>query len=140
MDFECDGCLNCDANQRGLFFVYLWVIWTERNNLLWNDGFFSAVNAVQWATKFVDDYQKVQLQGGTLKRQGGAKWRNPPSGRLKINFDGSYRAEVGDGGIGVIIRGSDGEFIAARTRYFPHVQSAYHMEAVACLEAFGFAE
>ena len=107
-----------DEPQRGMFFVYLWVIWTERNNLVWKDGFFSSVNAVQWAAKLMEDYHKAKPPSVKQKRQGEVKWQCSPSGCLKVNFDGSYRADHDDGGVGVVIRDSNGQCVAARAKYF----------------------
>lgn len=37
----------------------------------------------------------------------------PPSGRLKINVDGSFLDKTARGGVGVVIRDADGECVAA---------------------------
>ncbi|XP_024161206.1 uncharacterized protein LOC112168311 [Rosa chinensis] len=67
-----------------------------------------------------------------VARREKSKWRNPPSGQLKVNVDGSYRAEFGDGGVGVVIRDENGMCLVALAHYFPHASSALHMEAEAC--------
>ncbi|XP_062005922.1 uncharacterized protein LOC133723110 [Rosa rugosa] len=51
---------------------------------------------------------------------------------MRINVDGSYRPDFGDGGIGVVIQDEHGMCQAAMARYFPHVLSVFHMEAEAC--------
>ncbi|XP_061993749.1 uncharacterized protein LOC133711661 [Rosa rugosa] len=121
-----------DGNQRCAFFMALWVIWSERNNVLWNESFFCASNAAQWASKFLEEYQQFHVHGNAKGRREKTKWQNPPSGRLKVNVDGSYRADYGDGGVGVVIRDENGMCLAALARYFPHASSSLHMEAEAC--------
>ncbi|XP_061993525.1 uncharacterized protein LOC133711410 [Rosa rugosa] len=93
------------------------------------NGVFNATNAAEWAVKFLHDYQQVHPIGQSKSRRATAKWRNPPSGRLKVNVDGSYRPEFGDGGIGIVVRDDHGTCVAAMARYFPKVLSAFHMEA-----------
>ncbi|XP_024179050.1 uncharacterized protein LOC112185076 [Rosa chinensis] len=110
----------------------LWVIWFERNNVLWNGNFFCASNAAQWASKFLEEYQQLHVHGNAKGRREKTKWQNPPSGRLKVNVDGSYRADHGDGGVGVMMRDENGMCLSALVRYFPHASSALHMEAEAC--------
>ncbi|XP_024178113.1 uncharacterized protein LOC112184048 [Rosa chinensis] len=121
-----------DGNQRCAFFMALWVIWSERNNVLWNKSFFCASNAAQWASKFLEEYQQFHVHGNAQGRREKTKWQNPPSGRLKVNVDGSYRADYGDGGVGVVIRDENGMCLPALARHFPHASSALHMEAEAC--------
>ncbi|XP_024172036.1 uncharacterized protein LOC112178052 [Rosa chinensis] len=122
--------LNWD--QRCLFFMAFWVIWSKRNNVLWKGSFFCASNAAQWVVKLLEDYQSVHITGGTKARREKTKWQNPPSGRLKVNVGGSYRADHGDGGVGVVIHDAYGVCVPALARYFPHASSALHMEAEAC--------
>ncbi|XP_024190430.1 uncharacterized protein LOC112194420 [Rosa chinensis] len=114
------------------FFMYLWVIWMERNTVIWKGTCFIACIAGQWASQLLLDYQKLHMAGLTKKTRIKAKWQLPPTGRLKINVDGSYRPEFGDGGIGIVVRDEDGICIATMAHYFPHVISATHMEAEAC--------
>ena len=66
------------------------------------------------------------------KQRAPTYWKVPPSGRLKINIDGAFKAESGQGGIGVVVRNENGECIAALARHFPFSGSALHMEAEAC--------
>ena len=58
-------------------------------------------------------------------------WEKPPTGKLLINVDGSFREQCGDGGTGVVIRDSDGSFIAGSYTYREHVVDAPMAEAMA---------
>ena len=59
------------------------------------------------------------------------KWKFPPTGRLKVNVDGSFHANTGRGGLGVVVRNDRGICIAALAKFIPHAKSALHMEAMA---------
>lgn len=63
-----------------------------------------------------------------LLRFGGA----PPSGKIKINVNGTFQSENDQGGIGVIVRNENGVCMVALSRHIPYANSAIHMEAEAC--------
>ncbi|XP_062028619.1 uncharacterized protein LOC133744542 [Rosa rugosa] len=93
------------------------------------NGFLNAPNVTEWGVKYLHDYQQVHLHVKIKNRRAGAKWKNPPSGTLKVNVDGSYRSELGDSGIGVVVCDEQGTCLAVMARYFPKVLSTFHMEA-----------
>ncbi|KAM5552963.1 hypothetical protein ABKV19_025282 [Rosa sericea] len=49
-------------------------------------------------------------------------------GRLKLNTDGAFLSDTGQGGVGAVIRNEDGLCLAAIARPFSHVRSAFQME------------
>ena len=63
------------------------------------------------------------------------KWGRPPEDHVKVNFDGSFNANSGDGGWGYIIRDHAGNFIAAGAGKIRNLGSALQSEATACLAA-----
>lgn len=120
-------CSNTD-----LFFMCLWVVWGERNKTIWDGTPFNPLFSASSATKFHDDYQKFHPPKIKNKKRPAAKWDPPPTGRLKVNFDGSFRPDSLIGGIGVIAQDEKGLCVAAFHRSIPHASSAIHMEAEAC--------
>ncbi|PRQ57087.1 putative ribonuclease H-like domain, reverse transcriptase zinc-binding domain-containing protein [Rosa chinensis] len=120
------------VDQRDYFFMGLWAIWTERNNILWKGVSFQPMNLVQWTSSLLEDYQKYHPKAVKKKGRPKVKWQCPPSGRLKINVDGAFCLEDGRGGIGVVVRDDSGKGIAALARPFVHAHSILHMEAEAC--------
>ncbi|KAM5577920.1 hypothetical protein ABKV19_008311, partial [Rosa sericea] len=80
----------------------------------------------------LEDFQKYHPKASSKKKRPLTKWKCPPRGRLKINIDGAYRADSGEGGIGVVVRDDLGTGIAAIARPFLHAHSAINMEAEAC--------
>ncbi|XP_040367272.1 uncharacterized protein LOC112177447 [Rosa chinensis] len=120
------------SEQVDLFFMALWAIWTERNNLVWKGGSFQPIHMIQWCIKSLEDFQQYHPKATRKKKRPMTKWQCPPQGRLKINIDGAFRADCGIGGIGVVVRDELGTGIAAIARPFLHAHSAINMEAEAC--------
>ncbi|KAM1228365.1 hypothetical protein ACFX2J_007471 [Malus domestica] len=58
------------------------------------------------------------------------RWVAPPSGRLKMNVDGSWNAEIKVAGFGAVIRGSDMVFVTAHCGSFEDVFSPLQSEAM----------
>ncbi|XP_061990640.1 uncharacterized protein LOC133709052 [Rosa rugosa] len=86
----------------------------------------------EWAVSHLAEFQKYHPKVVSKKKRVPMKWQCPPSGRLKINVDGAFRADVGCGGIGVVVRDDVGMGIAALARSFLHAHSVLNMEAEAC--------
>ncbi|KAM1101139.1 hypothetical protein ACFX2B_007455 [Malus domestica] len=63
------------------------------------------------------------------------RWVAPPSGRLKMNVDGSWNAEIKVAGFGAVIRGSDMVFVTAHCGSFEDVFSPLQSEAMVIVEA-----
>jgi len=47
------------------------------------------------------------------------RWRPPPAGLLKVNFDGAFFAEENTASLGIIIRNDNGLVMAALTQHIP---------------------
>ncbi|XP_024172006.1 uncharacterized protein LOC112178017 [Rosa chinensis] len=113
------------------FLMALWVVWMERNNIVWKASVSNPTNMHAWAKSFLHEYKQLhKRQGGKAKRSL-IKWTCPPRGRLKINIDGSFCTETGGGGVGVVVRNFEGTCIATFARPFHFAQSDIHMEAEA---------
>ena len=64
----------------------------------------------------------------------------PPEDRLKINFDGAFKAETLTGSCGFIIRNSSGEAVTAGAANVSPVSDAMMAETLACKIALEAAE
>ena len=117
-----------------VFFHGLWIIWEERNSIMWSAQAFNPHQVVSRGMQLLYDYQSLYPRGatGSGQRRRTSKWVKPPSGRLKINCDGAYNGEIGCGGFGVVVRNEVGGFVAAVSHSIPHLRSALHSEAEAC--------
>lgn len=46
------------THQVDLFLMCLWVVWTERNNIMWNNGVFNTSHMATGALKHLEEYQR----------------------------------------------------------------------------------
>ena len=61
-------------------------------------------------------------------------WSRPPVGVFKLNVDGSYIAQTGSAGAGMILRRSDGSILFSACKVLHFCSSALDSELNACLE------
>ncbi|XP_004292412.1 PREDICTED: putative ribonuclease H protein At1g65750-like [Fragaria vesca subsp. vesca] len=115
----------------GAFLMTLWVIWVERNNMVWRGKYYNAANMFEWSITLLREYKECHQHSGSKKKRAISKWSCPPRGRLKVNIDGSFEQELGSGGVGVVVRNYEGECVATFARPFQYALSAFHMEAEA---------
>lgn len=108
-----------------------WVIWSERNKIVWNEGFFNPLFMASWAPKLLEEYQRFHPPKVKQRQRPLSNWELPPRGRLKMNIDGAFRYDLNLGGIGVIVRDEKGRCMAALYRTIKHVSSAIFVEAEA---------
>lgn len=61
-------------------------------------------------------------------------WLKPDAGFLKLNVDGSYSEQAGNGGAGLVLRDDTGSVLLCACRYIPACTSPLEAELVACRE------
>ena len=71
---------------------------------------------------------------------GGTMWRAPPTGFMKINFDGAVFDDANMSGVGVVIRDCYGEVLAYCSDKISHAYEAEVTEALAAQKALSFAQ
>ncbi|KAL6227352.1 hypothetical protein ACLB2K_001311 [Fragaria x ananassa] len=125
---------NLPAPQVEVFFMLLWSIWVERNNVVWNGSRMDPRETVRWAMDLLDEYKRVHpvAKKGKGSRHE-VRWIFPPRGRLKLNLDGAYR-EDGAGGAGMLVRDEKGFVKGAWSMHLTHLNSPLQAEAMACRE------
>jgi hypothetical protein len=69
----------------------------------------------------------------TTISKGIATWEDPPTDWIIINSDGSFHAENGNGGWGVVGRDCNGDLVFAAAGVVPHAFDPLHVEAVGLL-------
>ncbi|KAL6141213.1 hypothetical protein ACLB2K_059503 [Fragaria x ananassa] len=84
-----------------------------------------------WVDKQEDEYIKYHCRTGKRNRRTLTKLRCPPSGRLKINIDGSFIEVQERGGMGVVVQDNNGDYRAAFARPVHYALSALHAEVEA---------
>jgi ribonuclease HI len=66
-------------------------------------------------------------------------WVKPPTGWVKLTIDGSFRAEDGTAGIGMVLRDDTGEVIFSACQFINSCEEALEAELLACSEGLGLA-
>ncbi|XP_062021026.1 uncharacterized protein LOC133737505 [Rosa rugosa] len=131
----CSEKLTSNVFAQLLFF--LWGIWKERNARVWEKRVASAIDVAILCSTRLSSYvfHNSKLQSGTHIRRV-LRWQPPPPSWLKLNFDGAFH--TGKAAVGFLIRDSEGSFIQAAGMIVTHVQSAEHVELLACKAAVDF--
>ena len=62
------------------------------------------------------------------------RWKRPPAERLKINADGGFSQETGEGSWGFILRDEDGDVLLAGAGKLHHATEAWQSELLACIQ------
>ncbi|KAF8740822.1 hypothetical protein HU200_013702 [Digitaria exilis] len=124
----------CSEEQRDLVKLLLWKAWAVHNNITHQSGPLSILESV---------HSLLALQAPlSLSRFGDGQvsgWKPPPQGYYKVNVDGSYVAQIGEAGVGVIIRDSLGGVILTAWRVVFRCSGAVEAEARACVEGLRLA-
>lgn len=134
---EASFTLSCELFEK--FLTCLWTIWRERNNILWNESDFSTLFMATWASNHLQDYQRLHHSKKVMKKRILTHWISPPSGRLKVNIDGSFRHGEAVGGIGVVVHDNQGNCVAALARHLPFASFVLHVKLEACRAGLLFA-
>ncbi|XVF78364.1 hypothetical protein PTKIN_Ptkin14bG0125500 [Pterospermum kingtungense] len=95
-----------ECAEKGL--MLLWAIWNSRNTEVKQGRKVPAPSIIAHAWDYLNDFVKSQNLHEEQER-----WRAPPVGTIKINFDGATRLSTGTGGIGALARDWIGAFLGA---------------------------
>ncbi|RLN33599.1 hypothetical protein C2845_PM03G24330 [Panicum miliaceum] len=113
--------------------VLLWQWWNERNNV--REG--AKQRAADLLSYEIERNSAEFLAMGSpnpAEHMGIVQnWRKPEE-VLKINSDGAFVAQTGEGGWGFVIRDKEGEVIYAGAGKLEHLRDALQAEIRACLE------
>ncbi|XVF66187.1 hypothetical protein PTKIN_Ptkin10aG0015200 [Pterospermum kingtungense] len=66
-------------------------------------------------------------------------WQPLGPDKVKVNFDGAFKASTRIGGIGVDIRNAAGELMGAKAAMLQNVTDPFVVEAMAAIQALDFA-
>ncbi|KAM1944700.1 hypothetical protein ACFX15_012902 [Malus domestica] len=114
-----------------LLLVLVWSIWKVHNDFIWNGVDVSPLDTqikVQtWLAKF-KKWNDVAPQQSSARIY---KWQSPASRWIKCNFDAAWDEKGSTGGCGMVVRNSEGGFLAAQVSREEGVRSVLHAEAVA---------
>lgn len=98
-----------------LVLVLLWSIWKARNELVWKCVVIPPQEIPIKAHTWLLEFKKWNVVQPKTKITDVQKWRKSEKGWLKCNFDGAWDEHRVVGGVRVVIRDTNGEFVATTT-------------------------
>ena len=116
------------------FALFAWtisLIWMCRNKLRAEEETFPLAKISSLSSDGLQEYQQLRPIHTKIPRTRSVRWRPPPTGLLKVNFDGAYFAEDNKAGLGIIIRNNVGLVMAAMTQQIPLPASVEMVEVLA---------
>nr|POE52452.1 hypothetical protein CFP56_74007 [Quercus suber] len=114
-------------------------LWYNRNEVRHGKIKKSAMAFVQWSRQYLRESQAANqvVSSPVVPRVVG--WSPPPTARYKVNIDGSVFSAQKCAGVGVMIKDSNGQVIAALSRNFNEPLGALEVEAKAFEVSLEFA-
>ncbi|XP_045828732.1 uncharacterized protein LOC123920515 [Trifolium pratense] len=131
-------CSGTDKELAGLFAMLVWVLWNNRNNVVWNELQDNGRNLGFKARHMWEEWISVQqLQHGARKnaQQQPIRWQKPDQNWYKCNVDAGFHKELNKTSLGWCLRDDRGRFIMAATAWMEGNCSILEGESLALLEA-----
>ncbi|XP_042956310.1 uncharacterized protein LOC122292152 [Carya illinoinensis] len=118
------------------------LIWNRRNEFVHGKGFRHPISILQKAKDDHRAYHLTRTKGGThldtSRTQNEQKWRKPPVGRYKLNWDAALDTSRGLTGIGALVRDWNGKVLGSVRTYRQLNLSPLSAEAYALMVAIQF--
>ncbi|XP_024177882.1 uncharacterized protein LOC112183776 [Rosa chinensis] len=119
--------------------MLIWGIWKSRNSQVWEQKGRHASETCFLTLGWYEEFKKHNVS--SLVRQARSiRWKAPNPGKVKINVDGAYQVESRRGGVGCVIRDSDGSFVARQARPYTLLTSPFHVELLALRDGLFLAQ
>jgi hypothetical protein len=122
------------GNLQIIVVILMWFLWTERNAVRENGRGHSAESLSRSIRIYTDELSRSSTQQCRSWERKKGQWNKPPSGVLKLNCDGSFRARGNTGSWGFAIRDSDVDIVTTGRGRVNHLLSAFHAKLIACLQ------
>nr|POE81223.1 putative ribonuclease h protein [Quercus suber] len=123
------------------FAVIAWSIWYKRNATWTSSSSLPRTQIHADALERLNEFHQAQdIPMVSHQPSTPVHWCPPPNSWCKVNFDGAIFQELGDAGIGVVIRDHVGKVIGAMSERIALPPSLEHVEALACRRATLFAK
>ena len=105
--------MKAEGKNMEVFVMSAWLIWMRRNKLRSNEATQPCSKIGQLALSLLAEFQQGK-QGRVAEKQVGlVRWQPPAENSIKANFDGAVFGEEQAAGIGVVLRDSEGQVLAA---------------------------
>ena len=113
-----------------IFFGAAWAIWCNRNRIVCKFSSQMPGHIWSFAKKYICEFKKASKACAQSWSRSEGKWLAPPPDIFKINVDGATSDGEKNSSVGVVIRDSAGNIVAACCKY---LQGKYLVEEVEAL-------
>ncbi|KAL0009843.1 hypothetical protein SO802_004951 [Lithocarpus litseifolius] len=129
------------TDEMELFWVQSWLIWNQRNCVLYGGQLKNPKILNRRAEEFLQEFKQsqVHLTMSPMEQPSGEVWQPPPSMVYKLNFDAAIFSGMEKSGIRAIIRNERGEVMAGMSAIGPMVETSEEAELLACRRSLEFA-
>ena len=122
-----------------LFVVQTWIIWNQRNTVVFGGKLKDPKWLNKWAKELLDNFHHAQGQLRIpISCLGDSIWHPPLDSAFKLNFDAVVFFDLSCSGVGAMIRNEKGEVMAAMSARGPHVVDSAVAKVLACRRALEF--
>lgn len=123
-----------------------WYLWKSRNEVVWNKKFTKVYIIIARAKQYLEQWRNAQrhvsVSNFTLlvDGDGSSTWVRPPEFEIKISVDAAMFCESNASEIGLVVRGSNGEVLQAKTVLFNELLDPDMAELLAMKEALSWSK
>ena len=121
-----------------LFAATAWSIWYQRNKFRLQDNPLPLHNIAGFAKNYLDEFKSLDRLRPHCCISLLRRWLPPSAGSVKTNYDGAMFRESDNAGIGVLIRDSKGQVLAALSEQLVKPPSVEILELLAARRAVKF--
>ena len=121
-----------------LFAATAWSNWYQRNKFRLNDNPLPFQNIAGFAKNYLSEFKSLEKSRPHGSSSILRRWRSPTAGAVKTNYDGAMFRESDKAGIGVVIRDSEGQVLAALSKQIVKPPSVEILELLAARRAVKF--
>ncbi|KAK3229592.1 hypothetical protein Dsin_001473 [Dipteronia sinensis] len=134
---------NCPGAKWLRFACYYPKAINGNDDIHFQDFFLFSLDVFGWAIDFLRDYQAARFVASnpvaSLTSAQIWRWIVPAEGIYKINTDAAFKGYSNQGGVGIIVRNSDGHVMRSSIQKIAICSSPLIVEAIAILKGLHFA-
>ena len=124
-----------------LFAMMASLLWMRRNKVRASEESLPLSKINTMASESLKEFQNLRPTHAIIPRTArSVRWRPPPNGSVKVNFDGALFSEENTAGLGIIIRDDHRLVMAAFSQQIPLLTSVEMVEVLAARRALLFAK
>ena len=121
-----------------MFAVVAWFVWNRRNKLWLKEPSLDKSKIFSATTQYLSAFQLKFPMKVAKSPEIEMKWSPPLGEEYKTNYDGAVFEDLGEAGIGVVVRNATGEVLAALSEKIPYPSLVDLVEILAARRAAWF--